>query len=115
MKNHTTTTFWGGDNKGTCIQITTSKPVKIKSTSIEQINEEGFIQLTMEDAANLCTILNSFIIKEAKRRQALLKKELEQVKTKNKSVFHEVSELSENLFEVSNLAVKMVSNFCPKS
>ena len=100
MTSHTATQFWGGDARGVCIQITS--------------NEEGFIQLTMEEAAALCNTLGLFIVDEAKRRQDLLKEELVQLKLDERTVFHEVIELDSGLMVGPALAVTMVSKLCPK-
>ena len=61
MTSHIATSFWGGDQKGTCLQITSSKPVRIRGCVIEQLQEEGFIQLTLGEAKALMETLKIFI------------------------------------------------------
>jgi hypothetical protein len=78
MSSHTAKEFWGGDDRGVCLQVTASGPLRVQETIGKQIQEEGFIQLTMEEAAALCNDLVGFVKREAMRRQALLKAEIEQ-------------------------------------
>lgn len=115
MSSHTAKEYWGGDDRGMCLQITASGPLRVHETAGEQIQEEGFIQLTMEEAAALCNDLIGFVKREAMRRQALLKAEIERAKIAEKTVFHEVASLPSNLMGEAELAVMMVSRFCPKT
>lgn len=115
MTEHTAKEFWGGDDRGVCLQVTASGPLRVRETAGKQIQEEGFIQLTMEEAAALCNDLGGFVKREAMRRQALLKAEVEQAKIAEKTVFHEVASLPSDLMGVAELAVTMVSRFCPKT
>ena len=115
MSSHTAKEYWGGDDRGVCLQVTASGPLRVQGTAREQIQEEGFIQLTMEEAAALCSDLVGFVKREAMRRQALLKAEIEQAKIAEKMVFHEVASLPSDLMGVSEPAVMMVSRFCPKT
>ena len=62
MAKYTVKRFWGGNDRGVCLQITSSKPFKVKETIMEQIQLEGFIQLTIEDASELCKVLTKFVI-----------------------------------------------------
>jgi hypothetical protein len=109
MIEHQAKEFWGGDDKGVCIQITASAPL---SGSDQQ---EGFIQLTMEEASALCETLGRFILEEAKRRQNLLKGEIARLKITERTIFHEVAELSGSLLQVPDLAVEIISRFCPRA
>jgi len=115
MTDHSAKEFWGGNDRGVCLQVMASTPLRVRDTIEEQLQEEGFIQLTMEEAASLCSDLGAFIKREAVRRQTLLREELERVKITEKMVFHEVLELPENLMAGPELAVLMVSLFCPKT
>ena len=115
MTGHIAKEFWGGDNRGVCLQVTASSPLRVRETIGDQLQEEGFIQLTMEEAAALCNVLGGFIKREAKRRQALLKDEIAKAKIAEKTVFHEVAELPSDLMAGPELAVLMVSRFCPKT
>lgn len=115
MTGHTVKEFWGGDERGVCLQITASSLMRVHETGAAQMQEEGFIQLTMEEAAALCSDLGRFVKYEATRRQALLKAEIEQAKIAEKTVFHEIASLSPDLMAGPELAVLMVSRFCPKA
>lgn len=114
MECHTVKEMWGGDERGVCLQVTASAPLRIRETISEQLHEEGFIQLTMEEAAALCNTLGAFVKREAKRRQALLREQIERAKIAERTIFHEVAELPEDLMAGPELAVRMVSQFCPK-
>jgi hypothetical protein len=113
MKDHTVVSFWGGDDRGVCVQVTVAK-MSICDSVGEQIQQEGFIRLTMEEAAALCKALGEFIREEAVRRQGLLRAELQTLKLAEKTVFGEVRDLAPSLMEVPLFAVDMVSKFCPK-
>jgi hypothetical protein len=115
MTDHTAKEFWGGDERGVCLQITASTPLRIRDSIGEQLQEEGFIHLTMEEASALCNVLGAFVKREAVRRQDLLRKEIERAKIAEKTVFHEVAGLPSDLMAGPELAVLMVSRFCPKT
>ena len=114
MKHHTVTLFWGGDTKGAAIQITASGKFNLRESIADQIQEEGFIVLTMEEACALCNDLLKFINDEAKRRQALLKDQVQKAKALERTVFGEIASLPISDFAVAAVAVDMVSKFCPK-
>jgi hypothetical protein len=114
MKEHGLRQFWGGDDRGGCVQITALSPLKVPDTSINWVQEEGYIKLTMEEAAELCNSLNVFITQEALRRQKLLKEQIARLHIQEKAVFHDTAELSEDLFELPRLTLKAISMFCPK-
>ena len=114
MECHTTKEFWGGNERGVCMQVTASAPLRIRETTSEQLQEERFIQLTMEEAAALCNTLGAFVKREATRRQALLREEIKQAKIAEKTVFQEVAELPTDLMAGPELAVLMVSKLCPR-
>ena len=115
MSEHTAKEFWGGDDRGVCLQITAAGAFRVRKTIADQLQEEGFIQLTMEEAAALCNDIGGFVKREATRRQALLKAEIERAKIAEKTVFHEVASLPSDLMAGPELAVLMVSRFCPKT
>lgn len=114
MMDHTATEFWGGDKRGVCVQITAAEMKHIHESGIEQLQEEGFIQLTMEEAAALCNTLARFISEEAKRRQSLLKEQIEKLKGLEKTVFREVADFSPEMFEAQLVVFDYVAKFCPK-
>jgi hypothetical protein len=115
MTEHTVVRFWGGDDRGVCLQVTASAPLKVRDSIADQLQEEGFIHLTMEESAALCNDLGAFVKAEAVRRQGLLKEQIEQAKLDMKTVLHEVAELPDDLMAGPALAVDMVSKFCPKA
>lgn len=100
MTKHSIVEFWGGDARGVCVQVT---------------GDEGYVQLTLEEAAALCEALGGFIKREAVRRQKLLRDELEALRMAERTVWHEVAELPAELFEVPCCAVDMVARLCPKT
>ena len=114
MKNHSITQFWGGDNCGSCLQIT-SEISNISTNVPDQLQQEGFIQLTMEDAVDLCNSLFFFIKEEALRRQKLLKEELKDWELKERTVFQEVGDLRKELLRFPELTIRAISNYCPKA
>ncbi len=113
MTAHQIKTFWGGNDKGLCVQVTASEPMRLHETIREQIQEEGFIQLTMEEAAALCGDLIGFIKEEARRRQSLLKDQLVTIKANERTVFHEVQNLPIDA-DVLRTTVHFISKFCPR-
>ena len=66
MKSHTIVEYWGGVVKGACVQITAKSPLRVHDTLAKQIQEEGFIQLTLKEAIALRDILDNWI---ASRRE----------------------------------------------
>jgi len=115
MEQHTATEFWGGDQRGVCLQITASGPMAVRDTAGAQLQEEGFIQVTMEEAAALCNALGGFVKGEAVRRQALLRDSIARAKMASRTVFHEVAALPDHMMAGPELAVMMVSRLCPRS
>lgn len=89
MKDHYITRFWGGDDRGICLQISSAK-YKLCKTAREQIQEPGFIHLTMIEAAFLATVLADFVSSEAKRRKLILLNPIDGMKNMEKTVFGEV-------------------------
>jgi hypothetical protein len=114
MKEHLATEFWGGDDRGVCLQIS-ADDFSLRTTAEQQLQEEGYVQLTMSEAAALCNTLARFIKKEAKRRQALLKEEVEKSKIKERTVFHEVMELDDELMTGPEMVVESIDILCPKT
>jgi len=114
MKNHSINQFWGGNKRGNCLQITSTKS-NICANIADQIQEEGFILLSMEDAVDLCNSLFFFIKEEALRRQKLLKEELKELKLKERTVFQEIVDLREELLRFPELTIRAISNYCPKA
>ena len=114
MADHTAKEFWGGEQRGVCLQITAISAPVSPVPGKPYYYEEGFIQLTMEEAAALCSALRTFVKNEAVRRQTLLRQEIDRAKIAERTVFHEVAGLPSDLMVGPELAVRMVSRFCPK-
>ena len=114
LTEHDATEFWGGDARGVCVQIFPREPIRLRETASEQIQEEGFIQLTMEEASALANCLSEFVSREAKRRQGLLRDHIAGLQQFEKTVFREVADLPGEFFEAPTLAVLAVAKFCPK-
>ena len=53
MTQHIINEHWGGHERGRCLQITASEPLRVRDTIAGQIQEEGFIQLTRSEALAL--------------------------------------------------------------
>lgn len=109
LSRHLLRSFWGGDSRGVCVQITCNDPIT------GEPDQEGYVQLTMEDASELLCHLSRFVKKEAMRRQLILKDQLKLLKETERTVFHEIANLSPELFDVPNNCVMFVSKFCPKT
>jgi len=114
MTGHEAVEFWGGDDNGVCLQVQTSTPLVVRGSTKEQIQEPGFIQLTMEEGAELCNVLSAFVKDEAIRRQSLLREKLKCMQEVQRTVFNEVACLPSELFAGQKMAITMVSRFCPK-
>jgi hypothetical protein len=69
----------------------------------------------MEEASALCNNLTAFVKREAVRRQGLLREEIKKAKIVERTILHEVAELSSELMAGPELVVTMVSRFCPKA
>lgn len=78
------------------------------------VQDEQELCFTMEEAVALCDNLGKFIKIEALRRQNLLKEQLQDLKAKERSVFHEVSEINGTFMDVPKMSVKLISMYCPK-
>ena len=105
MAMHTVATFSGGD-KGRCIQVSYSGEIR------NVIDTERYIQLTMEEAADLCNTLVSFVREEAERRQELLKTKLLELRTAERNVFTEVMNLPVDM-GVMPIIVTMIDKYTP--
>lgn len=102
MTEHTACKVFGGNERGVCVQISKND------------DSADYIQLTMTEAAALVNTLMPFIKEEAIRRQGLLREWLADLKSAERSVFHEIGELSPELFDVHKINVELVDKFCPK-
>ena len=106
LKRHSLVSYWGGNDNGMCLQVT--------SKYIDDVGI-GAIQLTMVEAAVLASDLIEFVLKEAKRRQDLLREQMAQIKQIEKSVFHEICEIQLHDFDTPELVVKLIEAHCPKT
>lgn len=63
MLDHSVVEFYGGAHRGLCLQITSLKPIQVRDTLLEQLQEEGFIHLTLDEAIVLRDVLTAWIEK----------------------------------------------------
>ncbi len=105
LKHHLLKEFFGGKDKGVCLQITAVEPGEPAT---------GYLQLDLVEAAELAYQLAMYCEREAKRRQALLKEQIAGLKELEKTVFAEIRDLDIGQFEVSRLMVSMVNSLTPK-
>ena len=105
LKHHLLKEFFGGVDKGVCLQITAVEPDEPAT---------GYLQLDLTEAAELAYQLGKYCEREAKRRQALLKEQIAGLKELEKTVFAEIRDLDIGQFEVSKLMVGMVNSLTPK-
>jgi hypothetical protein len=68
----------------------------------------------MEEANALRNALGVFIREEAKRRQALLRRDLKELKLAEKSVFNEIATLPDESFDTFETVTSLVAAYCPK-
>ena len=64
MLDHSVVEFYGGARRGPCLQITSLKPVQVRDTLLEQLQDEGFIHLTLDEATILRDVLTMWIEKQ---------------------------------------------------
>ena len=102
MTEHTACKFWGGNERGVCVQISKND------------DSAAYLALTMVEASALVNTLMPFIKEEAQRRQGLLRELITEMKNMEYNVFHEIGELSPEFFETTRASVKLVDKFCPK-
>ena len=105
LQNHILKEFFGGVDKGVCLQVTTIAPDE---------PQNGYIQLDLVEAAELSYQLAQYCEREAKRRQALLKEQIAGLKELEKTVFAEIRDLDIGQFEVTKLMVGIVNSLTPK-
>ena len=103
MREHVLNEFWGGSDRGKCIQV----------TSISGQEDAGHIQLTMVEAATLAKDLSDFVLREAVRRQGLLKEKIKGMKEAEHTVFREICDLKLSDFITQELVVSLVDSVCP--
>jgi hypothetical protein len=102
MTEHNACKFFGGNARGMCVQISKND------------DSAAYLVLTLVEAAALVNTLMPFIKEEAQRRQGLLREFLADLKAAERSVFHEIGELSPEFFEMHKISVELVDKFCPK-
>lgn len=107
--NFSLTNYWGGVDKGNCLQIT----MKDFGRSASQ-NLTGAVQLDLSDAAELYNQLGEWIKGECIRRQELLREEIEGKRELQKTIFSEIANLDDALIGNNNkLAVGLIDKFTP--
>ena len=105
LQHHLLKEFFGGVDKGICLQVTTITPDN---------PQNGYIQLDLTEAAELAYQLGQYCEREAKRRQTLLKEQIAGLKELEKTVYREVADMDIGQFEVTKLMVGMVNSLTPK-
>ena len=105
LQHHLLKEFFGGKDKGVCLQITAVEPGEPAT---------GYLQLDLVEAAELAYQLGKYCEREAKRRQAILKEQIVEMKELEKTVFAEIRDLDIGQYEVTRLMVSMVDSLTPK-
>lgn len=108
--NITITQYWGGDDRGQCLQI-----MMQDSEHAFKENLIGATQLDLGDAIELYNELGAWIKDECQRRQKILRDEIKDMKELEKTVFHEVAHLSSQLLDHRPLAAELILKFTPAS
>ena len=90
--------FWGGNEKGSCIQLT---------------GEHGYVQLGLAEAAEIAYELSMYVKAESVRRQRLLKQQIADLKSAEKNVFNEIADMNLSEYEVNKIVTGYVGAFCP--
>lgn len=105
LRNHSVVTFWGGNERGVCVQITAKN----------RASEEAFVRLDILDVAELLQVLQQFALQEATRRQALLRDLIKQLQLEQRSVFSEIAELNLSGYGLTGaqVALNLVHAYCP--
>lgn len=106
LTRHSLVEFWGGDKRGICLQVT--------CRSASTPDSEGYIQLTMAEAAILAKQLADFALREAERRQGLLREQIKSLQDLERTVFGEVSAIRMADYATQELSVALVDVYCPK-
>ena len=110
LTRHSLVEFWGGDKRGICLQVT----CRSASTPDSGGQEEGYIQLTMAEAAILAKQLADFALREAERRQGLLREQIKSLQDLERTVFGEVSTIRMADYATQELSVALIDVYCPK-
>jgi hypothetical protein len=105
LQHHLLKEFFGGKDKGVCLQITAVEPGEPAT---------GYLQLDLVEAAELAYQLGKYCEREAKRRQAILKEQIVEMKELEKTVYREVADMDIGQFKVTKLLVGMVNSLTPK-
>ena len=110
LTRHSLVEFWGGDKRGICLQVTCRSTLPPP----QRDREEGYIQLTMAEAAILAKQLADFALREAERRQGLLREQIKSLQDLERTVFGEVSAIRMADYAAQELSVALVDVYCPK-
>ena len=108
---HSFTSFYGGDEKGRCLQITTLSPLRPSDEG------EGYLQLTLTEAAEVAYQIMRWVQKETARRRELLSEELEKLKLVDSRIFKEIRSFDDSVLacQINVDFVKLVDATCPKN
>ena len=106
LAQHALCEFWGGSERGVCVQVTPLFPSEAHN---------GYILLDLKEAAELAYQLSQYCLREAQRRQDLLKEQVKELVDLQKTVFQEVSEIRLADYGTQKTVVDLVSKFAPTS
>ncbi len=100
MKDHLLVEYFGGRDVGVCLQVTST-------------TSDRYIQLNMLEAAELAYDLAQYAQREARRRQALLREQINDMRALEHSVFGEIADLNVGEYEVARTVLRLVDQFTP--
>ena len=106
LQRYGVVSYWGNADQGRMIQITPTAPIT------GEIDDEGHIRLDLAEAVELVRIMSEWIITEAERRQALLKKQISDLEISRRTVFNEIAEMK--LERPTFPEIPFILSICPK-
>jgi|GEM_PF-6688545 len=101
LKHKTVVRFWGGDKHGAMLQVT---------------GDDGYVQFDLAEAVEIIQVFSAFASEEAKRRQELLRKKVEETKELEKTVWAEIATLEKELFDIDIklTGISYIDTYAPK-
>lgn len=104
LKEHTLVEYFGGKDRGVCLQVTALH---------SKDKDNGHITLDITEAAELAYQLAQYCQREAMRRQKVLQKRIADLKAFEKTIFSEVAGIGIAEYEVNKMLVGMVAAVAP--
>lgn len=102
--------YWGGKEKGFCLQMT-----MIDGKYAVDENLIGAVQVDIKNAIQLYNELGAWIQGECIRRQQILRKQIEDKKEFEKTVFREIADLGKELMYNKPISADFILQFTPAS